>query len=63
MATRERTIGRPPKDASEKKRKIHIAVDPEIFDFLQTLDNKSEFLNKAAWVLMRAYKKSSDKHG
>ena len=53
-------IGRPTKDVTEKKRKIHIAVDPEIYDFLQTLENKSEFMNKAAWILLRAYKKSSE---
>ena len=52
------TLGRPTKDISEKKRKIHIAVDPEIYEFLETLDNKSEFMNKAAWILLRAYRKS-----
>lgn len=51
-------LGRPTKDINEKKRKIHIAVDPEIYEFLQTLDNKSEFMNKAAWILFRAYKNS-----
>ena len=53
-------IGRPTKDISEKKRKIHIAVDPEIFAYLQTLDNKSEFMNKAAWILFKAYRKSEE---
>jgi hypothetical protein len=53
-----RTVGRPPKDPSEKKRKIHVAVDPEIYEFLQTQENKSEFINKAAWILLRAYRKA-----
>jgi len=50
-------VGRPAMEATEKKRKLHVSVDPEIYDFLQTLENKSEFLNKAAWVLLRAYQK------
>lgn len=52
-------IGRPPKDPSEKKCKINIAVDPEVFKFLKTLTNRSEFMNKAAWILIRAYEKQS----
>ena len=56
-------MGRPPKDPSEKKRKLHIAVDPEIFDYLQTLENKSQFMNKAAWILMQAYKKKKSEDG
>lgn len=51
-------MGRPPKDPADKKRKIHIAVDAEVHEFLLSLDNKSEFMNKAAWILMRAYKKA-----
>jgi len=50
-------VGRPTMEATEKKRKLHVSVDPEIYDFLQTLENKSEFINKAAWVLLRAYQK------
>lgn len=57
------TLGRPLKDISEKKRKIHIAVDPEIYEFLQTLENKSEFMNKAAWILFKAYQKSEQASG
>lgn len=57
------TIGRPPKDPTEKKYKLHIAVDHEVFVFLETLDNKSAFLNKAALILMRARKKVESQRG
>jgi len=56
-------IGRPVKPPEEKKRKIHIAVDPEIYDYLETLDNRSEFMNKAAWILLKAYKKAGGTNG
>ena len=56
-------IGRPPKDPSEKKCKLNIAVDPEIYAFLKTLDNRSEFMNKAAWILLRAYRKAEAESG
>jgi len=57
-------VGRPLKGKTEKKRKLHIAIDPEIYEYLETLENKSEFMNKAAWILYRAYKKSAESaHG
>ena len=46
-------LGRPPK--AERYRKIHVTVEPEVYAFLQRLGNKSEFMNKAALLLMRAY--------
>ena len=54
-------LGRPPKDITEKKRKVHISVDPEVYEYLETLENKSEFMNKAAWVLLKAYRDSEKK--
>lgn len=51
-------MGRPPKRPEDKKYKIHVAVDHEIYQFLESLDNKSEFMNKAAWILYRAHLKA-----
>lgn len=55
-------VGRPLK-GGEKKRKLHIAVDAEIYEYLQTLENKSEFMNKAAWILFKAYQRSAEANG
>lgn len=41
-------MGRPPKNPKNKKQKFHVSLDRELYEYLQTVDNRSEWLNKAA---------------
>jgi len=55
------TTGRPKNP--NKKRKLHVCVDFEVYKYLQSLENKSEFINKAAWILLKAYQKAGSVNG
>ena len=46
-------MGRPPKDPKDKKCKVHIALDRDVYEYLEKLDNKSAWLNKAAISRMK----------
>lgn len=49
-----KVMGRPPLPPGKKKVKINVALDPEVFQFLETVDNRSSFINKAAKILIKA---------
>lgn len=55
------TIGRPPKDPQDKKVKLNVSIDREIYDFLNTLENRSDFINRAARSRMKSLQRK--KHG
>lgn len=52
--------GRPKLPDGQKKVKINIAIDPEVYAFLQTIGNRSRFINQAAKILIDAHRKVRD---
>jgi len=46
--------------AGQKKVKINVALDPDVFAFLQTVDNRSAFVNRATRILMAAHQKAGN---
>jgi len=46
-------MGRPRIPEAEKRQKIHISIDPDLLEFLNKQDNRSETINKAVRAHMR----------
>lgn len=50
-------MGRPTKPRKDKKLKMHISVDADVYDFIQKQDNRSDWVNRAARSRMNAQKR------
>lgn len=50
-------VGRPSKAPEDKSVRFNVTVSPDVARYVETLDNKSKFFDKAARILMRAYQK------
>jgi len=49
-------MGRPKIPNIQKKVKVNVALDPDIYEFLLGIKNRSKFVNEATKILVEAYK-------
>ena len=55
-------MGRPKLPPGHKKVKINVALDPDVFEYLKSLENRSHFVNQATRILMKAYQSAAKRN-